>query len=86
MGVLGIVGEVAGIGMAVLVPLAFAMYGYRGLSAASRAAGLFKLILAIAVGVALESARRAFGVSYVELASMAWEFGVTVFDTISSIV
>lgn len=70
MSLLSIVGEVAGIGFGVLVPLAFVLYGYRGLSAASRAAGLFKLVLAVALGVAFESGRRAVGVSYGELFSM----------------
>lgn len=60
---LGILQEF-GIGLAVLLPLSVVWYGWRGLSFASKGAGIVKLGLAASLGVGIESLRRKFGISW----------------------
>lgn len=62
-----------GIGLGILLPLSVVWYGWRGLSFASKGAGLVKLGLAASLGVGIESARREFGVSWGTLADGAFD-------------
>lgn len=74
------------VGLAVVLPLSVAWYGWRGLSLASRAAGAFKMALGVMVGVGVEALRRSLGISVADAGSMLLDVVTLGFDLVSGVV
>lgn len=85
MSLLGLANEMLPVGLAVLLPLGIAFYGWRALGMASAAAGAVKLALGVAVGVALEALRRTLGLSYGEVWTILVDGAMWVVDNLGGL-